>query len=530
MIKTASTSLALIASGAYVGMEIAAEYGNIPPAFLPFGHGRLFECQVRALQSCSDRLVLTVPDSYQIDASDAAWLDAHGVEVLLTSADISLSESIASALVQCGEIQELTLLHGDTLIWDAPVGEFDVVAVAPAPRGYQWGQFVGKDSSNGRAEFTSPDTQSDVLAGWFSFSKPEALAHCLRKSPDDFVKALELYRDTVGLSIRTVQEWLDFGHLQTFHRSRTKVNTARSFNNVSIDRRTVTKSGRNIDKIDAEALWFEKLPPQMRLFTPAFLGRTDQGYRIAYEFSPTLHELFIFSALGPRAWAEIADECMGFLKTCATYTGPTGDGHSQAVIETLALRKTNVRLSAWAGDAGIDLDMQWELNGASLPSLRQITAQANDLVFQSDPIPGIMHGDFCFPNMFYNFRQQTIKVIDPRGSVIDGTPSIYGDLRYDLAKLNHSVQGYDAILTDRFRLKRSTPYAFEFHLAENQAKQNFMESVAAHNLQGQRISDPAIQALTVLLFLSMLPLHADRPDRQQAFLANALRIYQRIEI
>jgi hypothetical protein len=27
------------------------------------------------------------------------------------------------------------------------------------------------------------------------------------------------------------------------------------------------------------------------------------------------------------------------------------------------------------------------------------------------------------------------------------------------------------------------------------------------------------------LFLSMLPLHADRPDRQGAFIANALRLF-----
>ncbi|MNF05243.1 hypothetical protein D3C80_2049270 [compost metagenome] len=34
-----------------------------------------------------------------------------------------------------------------------------------------------------------------------------------------------------------------------------------------------------------------------------------------------------------------------------------------------------------------------------------------------------------------------------------------------------------------------------------------------------------IMPLTVLLFLSMLPLHADRPDRQEAMLVNALRLY-----
>jgi hypothetical protein len=35
--------------------------------------------------------------------------------------------------------------------------------------------------------------------------------------------------------------------------------------------------------------------------------------------------------------------------------------------------------------------------------------------------------------------------------------------------------------------------------------------------------------VTIGLFLSMLPLHADRPDRQAAFIANALRLYAELD-
>ena len=38
-----------------------------------------------------------------------------------------------------------------------------------------------------------------------------------------------------------------------------------------------------------------------------------------------------------------------------------------------------------------------------------------------------------------------------------------------------------------------------------------------------------VRAVTVSLFLSMLPLHADRPDRQQAFIANALRLWLELD-
>jgi hypothetical protein len=48
-------------------------------------------------------------------------------------------------------------------------------------------------------------------------------------------------------------------------------------------------------------------------------------------------------------------------------------------------------------------------------------------------------------------------------------------------------------------------------------------------VDGIRASGPEVRAITVGLFLSMLPLHADRPDRQRAFIANALRLYAGLE-
>ena len=54
--------------------------------------------------------------------------------------------------------------------------------------------------------------------------------------------------------------------------------------------------------------------------------------------------------------------------------------------------------------------------------------------------PGsIMHGDFCLSNILYDLRSRICKLLDPRGSF--GASGIYGDPRYDVAKLYHSVYG-----------------------------------------------------------------------------------------
>ncbi len=61
----------------------------------------------------------------------------------------------------------------------------------------------------------------------------------------------------------------------------------------------------------------------------------------------------------------------------------------------------------------------------------------------------LVHGDLCLSNILYDLRCRVCKFIDPRGSF--GVPGIYGDPRYDVAKMYHSVYGlYDFITNDLF--------------------------------------------------------------------------------
>jgi hypothetical protein len=47
---------------------------------------------------------------------------------------------------------------------------------------------------------------------------------------------------------------------------------------------------------------------------------------------------------------------------------------------------------------------------------------------------------------------------------------------------------------------------------------------------GVRLGSQEVMAVTASLFLSMLPLHADRPKRQRALLANGLRLFQALDL
>lgn len=43
------------------------------------------------------------------------------------------------------------------------------------------------------------------------------------------------------------------------------------------------------------------------------------------------------------------------------------------------------------------------------------------------------------------------------------------------------------------------------------------------------VSESQLYAMQIQLFLSMLPLHNDRPDRQLGFIGNAYRLYDRLQ-
>jgi hypothetical protein len=136
----------------------------------------------------------------------------------------------------------------------------------------------------------------------------------------------------------------------------------------------------------------------------------------------------------------------------------------------------------------------------------------------------VMHGDFCFSNILYDSRTRRVRVIDPRG-LVGEQASLYGDQRYDLAKLAHSIVGrYDQIIAGRYRVAVAGA-DYELSFEENPAQAWLQEGLGDLVVDGCSGLDPAVRAVMTGLFLSMLPLHADRPDRQRAFLANALRLF-----
>jgi hypothetical protein len=129
----------------------------------------------------------------------------------------------------------------------------------------------------------------------------------------------------------------------------------------------------------------------------------------------------------------------------------------------------------------------------------------------------LIHGDLCLSNVLYDVGGGIVRLIDARGRWgSEDSPIGAGDLKYDLAKLRHSLcGGYDFIVNDLFDLRLGEDgTTLDWQLA----RQPQHRAVAAQfdALLAPRHDLQEVRLIEALLFISMLPLHADRPRRQLA--------------
>ncbi|RJG02038.1 hypothetical protein [Noviherbaspirillum sedimenti] len=511
----------LITSGAFISTEFQVELGKLPPALVPIGNKRLYEHQVTSLRTTFPNLdiYLSITDAYSLRTTDEILLKRLNVNVISVPDGLSLGDSLLYVINSIGKYDEtLRILHGDTYLSKIPLSE-NVIALAEAEDDYPW-------------EIESEDATSEkVWCGYFSFSDIKLLARSLSSARGKFVDAVRIYQRSCPQQFTIVDDWLDMGHVNNYFRSRAKITTQRSFNELHIADGVVLKSSFQHQKMEAEANWFASLPYSVKRYAPQLIRNDlDNGRRFyALEYLPylPLNELYVHGSLPLLFWRRIfnlADTVLNDFQNAEVLTH-TQKEKIQYDFTKLVSDKTNFRLSKFVEESNYCLSDPTSLNGKQLPSLEQITIECQGAALELPIRPGISHGDFCFSNILFDSRSNALKVVDPRGINVDGDLTILGDLRYDVAKFIHSLFGlYDHIVAGLFTLHEPTPLNFEFKIHLDDTIAAIQQSFERNNSL-LRLTSRQVMPLVILLFISMLPLHRDRPERQRAFLANALRLY-----
>jgi dTDP-glucose pyrophosphorylase len=325
-------------------------------------------------------------------------------------------------------------------------------------------------------------------------------------------------------------DWLDCGNPDRQASSHRTLLQKRAFNELSIDSTfgTVTKRSRYVDKFLDEINYLRLLPPELSVLFPRVVACStdweDPWLTMEYYGYPTLAEVFVFENVDPAIWEQVFVHLRdivvgGFMKR----RRPLAAG----VLEEMYLGKTRRRLAGIAEPAALrDLVAHQGpllINGrqvANLPSLW--TNLESEVERLADNVQGcVVHGDLCLSNILYDMRSRICKMIDPRGSF--GPAGIYGDPRYDVAKLYHSVYGlYDFIVNDLFHVSvDGNRIDLDIrHRPQHREIQQRFEKVFFSEFDRREIL-----LLTGLLFASMPALHYDAPNRQLAMYARALELF-----
>lgn len=513
----------IITSSAYLSAEFQVELGAIPPTFLPLGNRKLLEHQVVTLrQFYSDSIKLTLPESFKITNILKRQIDRLGIEIIRVPDQFSLSEAVLYAL-NLSEIindEPVRILYGDTYIADFSFAEkqADLIAIAEAKNSYNW-EYVD----------TILCHDNFVWCGYFTFNNKRLLLKSLALMRDSFNEAVKYYATQQTVTYGITETWQDLGHINTYFSARANITTQRAFNTLFIEDGVTIKMGKPPRKIEAESYWFQSIPNNLRVFTPLYLGERKfndrSGYALEYLSSMPLNELFVHGQNQVQDWKIIFGEIKKWFLLASSNLTETLIKREEDY-QFLMADKTYMRIEAFSKQRGVSLDSPTYYAGEKLPSIREICREAIEDAIQMPCKLGVLHGDLCFSNMLFDSRGLRLKLIDPRGLDSVGDFTIYGDLKYDYAKLAHSVIGlYDFIISGDFYIENasSSDVILHFNIDNRivEIQTLFAELVF---LEGLQLKD--ILSSVILLFFSMLPLHNDRYDRQEAMLLNGLRLYK----
>ncbi|HQH27366.1 MAG TPA: sugar phosphate nucleotidyltransferase [Oligoflexia bacterium] len=336
------------------------------------------------------------------------------------------------------------------------------------------------------------------------------------------------YNESQPLRTHEVSNWFDCGHADCLMQSRRRLLQQRTFNSLSYDEMngTITKGSRNQEKFLDEIHYYMLLPGPLQIFFPRIINADTRlemmSLTLEYYGYPTLAEVLLYESLDPLIWRQVFTHILRIVQTMSSYRIKA----DRRIFEKMYLLQVSERVEKLRS-MNSDLRQLIEqkevtLNDRALHGFPIIWPIIQNLVAKlaSHPDVAVIHGDMCFSNILYDLNSRICKFIDPRGSF--GEKGIYGDPRYDVAKLYHSLDGmYDYIVNDLFSVKKiGDGYQLEIYSTPSLSEiiAQFESVFFAHFPREE------IKLIESLLFLSMGVFHYDNTARQQAFFLNAIRI------
>lgn len=293
----------------------------------------------------------------------------------------------------------------------------------------------------------------------------------------------------------------------------------------------MTKTSTNVNKFIDEISWYINMPRTLQYMLPriySYSCNITKPY-ISMELYGygTLHDLLIHKTMTVNEWKKIFSQLRIIIDDMSNFTTYDAEEIKSSLTE-MYINKTIERLNKLRNDEKLKVYFNCAMivNGETLDPIDTIIKRIKKdvkkiLVDNFNSFFTIIHGDLCFPNILIEEKFNFLRLIDPRGSF--GSFKLFGDKRYELAKILHSIDGcYDYIIEDLFNIEYSNK-GIKYELYNNSA---FLKKLFKTEFNLTDTEYREIRLIESLLFLSMIPLHSDVPERQLAMLITGLKLFK----
>jgi len=539
--------IVIIPSATIISSEMQVFLGSIPNVMLPLNQKPILHKLYNQYKRF-DKIFILVKESKEIIEQYLEIKDFDKIELIeiakLKDLGHTIKSGISKILNKYRNIDRTVINFGDTFVENFElIKKKDVISYNKTANKIRWTNFKYKGGTFleivDKYKETNLDEEYCAFVGLFSLSDIKLFYKIISKTTeiknskiDSFYSALLNYNSKKEFEFSETEKWIDLGHPDKYIASKHEVKE-RYFNSITIDRNRgiLTKRSENKIKFHNEILWYLKLPNDVKYVTPRILEYSDEYedmfIKMEYYGYNTLNEIFVYGDLSIGEWKQIFNSLLQVFEDMNKYTLALPQKRAKNNIYEMYIKKTKSRLSLIKETKQFAsfFTKPITVNNKAYKPLDVIINEMERVLIENKIFDiknfSIIHGDLCFSNILYDTNSKLVRYIDPRGEF--GDLDIYGDIRYDIAKLSHSINGlYDFIINDLFYVDvKNNTINYKIIHREKHLKIN---ELFTSYLQKLNINIDQIQILEAILFLSMIPLHKDTPNRQYVMLATGLQL------
>ena len=505
----------IIDSSNYISELFLYDFGQLPDAFLPIGNNRLIDVIIKRLYKKNENIFLIIPNNFNLDKILNYQLSDLGINYIYKDQFKDLSNHIFQNNLE--KYENIKYIHRLAL----PIEDMS---------GFE------------KYKKFSSDIPSFGLCINYNFNFEQIFSSKKIDSLDKFNKEiyqLKLFKTKNTSKLNTI----DLGISTHYFKVRAELVSLRFFNKLKIENNKISKTVQYSKKGEEEANWYKNTKKYIPQIAPSIINSSKDKKTYTLEYLPmvSLSEIYTYGQIDINYWDNIFSSIsyiLGDMHKCAVNLIKKNrlkiiDEDLNRYDEELFKVKTINRLCDFCRSKNINYPFDVSLNKNKKVNVEEIIYMIFKYINKIKKKYLYIHGDFCLSNILYDSRLSTIKLVDPKGHKNEN--NLYEMIKfqtYDLTKLAHSLLGfYDLINTGEIMAESYSINKDFIEIKCNYSVDFYHEMIykkasSYEFLDNCKLND--FLPSTVLLFLSMLPMHSDNELKQITLLGNAIRIFESI--